>query len=78
MATESTLESFFEQQSPICDSGLTMQGAGEAENPLLESKCANLMNLIDRARKITVDLLFPRSQNGYFLTVTRIYHNTNV
>lgn len=55
-----------------------MQGAGEAENRLLESKCANLMNLIDRARKITVDLLFPRSQNGYFLTVTRIYHNTNV
>ena len=64
MATESTLESIFLESSR-----LTMQGAGEAVNPLLESKCANLINFINRARKIIVVLLF---QNGYFFTVTRI------
>ena len=55
-----------------------MEGAGEAANPLLEFKCANLMSFIDRAQKVIVVLLFSRSGNGHFMTITIIYHITDV
>lgn len=51
-----------------------MEGAGEAVNPL----GANLMSFIDRAQKVIVVLLFSRSGNGHFMTITIIYHITDV
>ena len=57
------------------ESGLIMQDAGEAVNPVLDSRCppVSLVILIDRARKTTAVLEFFRSQNGYFLTVTKSF-----
>ena len=55
-----------------------MQGAGEAVNPLLDSRYATLVSLVDEALKTIVILEFFRSHNGYFLTVTIIYHNLQI
>ena len=64
---------FFGWSYTTRDSGLIMQDAGEAVNPVLDSSCAILVSLIDRARKMVVVLEFFRSQNEYFLTVTNSF-----
>ena len=42
---------------------------------LINSRCATLVSLIDRARETIVVLGFSRFQDEYFLTATIIYHN---
>ena len=64
---------FFGWSYTARDSGLIIQDAWEAVSCVLDSRCATLVCLIDRARKTIVVLEFFKSQNGYFLTVTKSF-----